>query len=724
MALMAVTRGAVLATTTGRILTQALGAGTGGAGTGGVGTGGAPASGGFSGPFPSAIAGLSGWWDAGALGAVLDLSGNVLNVSNSTVGSLADKSGNNVTLLPFHFVADTAPNPTLVVPRVNGFLGAVGSPDAAIAQYGPSLDPDWGLSLASFDLGREAAWTIYLVWTRPNWRQGTIQVDNNPTPLIHAMATGTTIVQAAGPAGGGLVLFAGTAQSVSIAASLERRHTHALILRNTPGVGVDVWLDGVQTVTAAANPMPTQAAGQVLLFHDNTVQGSAQCWFHEAACWTHALSATDMAILIAGQARWVLGARRGVNVLVMGQSNAEWFVQAKGAVALAQGVAWYLGAAAWGSTSMQSGNYNSPARYSLVAGHPISNSSPPLFPPGAGNGTFLTNPGDGSQPSTWGLGADGQALAAYLSGAQALVSAADAGDIEFLLWPWSEQDSTMPYANKTLYKGSVTQLASLTRAMFGRSAAQMPLLMWSAIPYETDEGVQMVRESVCDLALDPSQGIRIFVAQTADSNPLNATWDPETGLFSGGDPQHRDQPDLLRYGRIGVHPAARAALALGLSDSIPASAVPATGLPLAGGPAIVHAYQAGPTEIILTVQHDAGDDLMVPLQAANGAGFAVMDGGTVADPGPIIGAVAAARIDATHVAVTLARAPLNAAAQCLFYYPYGSTQMGRGDAVTDNLATVTPPAGWSIANDLGAAFAIDMPLQATAYGLPLATLPA
>jgi len=712
MALMAAATGSPLLGGAARILAQSLG-------TGSTSTG----SGLFAGPYPSAIPGLSGWWDAGVLGSVVGPSGTVLDTMNATVGALIDKSGAGTPLLPFHIAADTTPNPTLIVPRVNGFLGAVGSPDATIAQYGPTLDPDWGLSLAQFDCGSAVAWTLYLVWTRPNWRQGTIQVNNEPTPLIHAMATGTTIVQAAGPAAGGLVLFAGTAASLALTSTLERRHSHALILRNTPDEGVDVWLDGVQVAQAAVNPLNASSAGQLLFFHDDTVQGSAQCWFHEAASWGRALDEAEIGTLVVCQSRWVLGARRGVNLLVMGQSNAEWFTQASADLALAQGVAWYLGAVAWGSTSLQSGTFISPARYSLIAGHPISNSSPPLFPPGTGDGTFLTNPGDGSSPAGWSFGPDGQALTAYLGGAQALVSSSDESDIVFLLWPWSEQDSTMPYANKALYKGTVSRLASLTRAMFNRSAAQMPLLMWSAIPYETDIGVQMVRESVLDLSLDPTQGIVVFIAQTADSIPLNATWDPATGLFSGGDPQHRDQADLLRYGQLGAHAAARAALAMGLSDTIPASAVPSASLPVRGGPEIVHAYQSSATEIVLTIQHDAGNDLIVPLQAVNGAGFALMDGGSVAAPGPIITATAVGRIDATHIAVTLSQAPTNPAAECLFYYPYGSTQIGRGDAVTDNFSSIEQPEGWTIGVDLGGSFTANMPLQATAYGLPLATTP-
>jgi hypothetical protein len=192
-----------------------------------------------------------------------------------------------------------------------------------------------------------------------------------------------------------------------------------------------------------------------------------------------------------------------------------------------------------------------------------------------------------------------------------------------------------------------------------------------------------------------------------------------SGIFSGGDPQHRDEPDLLRYGRIGAHAAGRAALAMGLSDSIAAAQAPDSALPLVGGPKITHVHRTSDTQIILTIQHDAGNDLRVPLQAANGAGFAVMDGGSVAAPGTIIAATAAVRLDATHLAVTLAAPITRPSAEVLFFYPYGSTQIGRGNAVTDNTAMQMPPANWDIAADLGAAWNMNFPLQATTYPIIL-----
>jgi hypothetical protein len=677
----------------------------------------------FSGPYPSGIAGLSGWWDAGSLSGLLDGAGAPVAAENLVVGAVADKSGNGTSLTPYHIALDTSPPETLAIPRLNGFLGGVGAPDSSVVSYAPSLDPDWGLSHSGFELGAGAGWTRYLVWTRPNLRQGTYYVNASPIPLLHCTATGATILQADSALTGNLTLFPGTAGQTVLSAALARRHTHAIILRNTPGHGVDVWLDGVQVASAVTNPLPASADGPVLLLHDGTIQGSAQCWFHEAANWERALSASDISTLIAAQGRWVLGARKGVSILVMGQSNAAWFLASGGAMALAQGIAWYLGAASYCVTAVEAGSYNSPSRYSVVSGHPISNSSAPLFPPGAGNGTFLTNPGDGSDPSTWGTGPDFDALTDYLTGASALVSATDEADIAFLVWPWSEQDSTMPYANKSLYKGTVLRLLALTRALLGRTAANLPLLAWNAIPYETNDGVQMVRESIADLAAVTANNIIVFAAQTADSNALNASYNAATGTSTGGDPEHRDQPDLLRYGRIGAHAAGRAAIAQGLSDSIPASALPASGLPSRNGPSITHVYRASNTKIILTIGHDSGDDLLVPLQAAFGAGFAVMDGGNVAAPGNIITATAAARIDATHVSVTLASAITNPSADVLFFYPYGSTQIGRGDAVTDNASTIIPPANWNFGNDLGSAWSVNFPLHATTYPITLSDTP-
>jgi hypothetical protein len=665
----------------------------------------------FSGPTPAAITGLSGWWDAGAA-----------DVSNKVVTSLADQSGNNQTMSAYHYYTGSGTTPASLVatPRLNALLGGLGAPipqstNSATLTYAPMLDADTGLQLPTLSLAPDAAWTRMLVWSRPNLRQGTYYVNANPVSLI--CSNGIALVSLS-TTGTTLTLFP-TGAAVVLSSSMTRRHTHVIILRNTPGVGVDAWLDGAQVASAVANPLAAGVRAQVVLMHEMDLQGAAQLWFHEMATWERALDAADMATLIACGGRWVLGPRKGVSLLIMGQSNSSYFVASGGAQLMANGLAWYLGALAGNIIFQPSGTYLSPARYTQVNGHPISNSTGPLFSPGAGNGTFLTNPGDGSDPSTWALGPDGQATAAYLTGTSAIPTAADLTDIAAIVWPWTEQDSTAPYSQKALYTGTVQQLAALTRGMLGRTAAQLPLLMWNAIPYETDSGVQMVRESVADIAAIAGQNLAVFVAQTADSIPLSATYDATNGTWTGGDPEHRDETDEVTFGLRGAHVAARAALAASFGDTL--TAIP-TGMPLAG-PSIAHAYQQSGAEIVITLTQDKGTDILVPLQAANGAGWAMMDGGSVASPGPIIAATAASRVDSTPLLVTFATAPTSPPAECLIFYPYGSTQIGRGDAVTDNFSTLSWPAGWDMATDLGEAWAINFPIQATTYGIALSSSP-
>jgi hypothetical protein len=665
----------------------------------------------FSGPTPAAITGLSGWWDAGTA-----------NASNTVVTSLADQSGNNQTMSAYHYYtgSGTTPASLIATPRLNALLGGLGAPiaqstNSATPTYVPMLDADTGLQLPSLSLAPDAAWTRMLVWSRPNLRQGTYYVNANPVSLI--CSNGSVLVSLS-TTGNTLTLFP-TGAAVVLSSSMSRRHTHVIILRNTPGAGVDAWLDGAQVASAVANPLAAGVTGQVVLMHEMDLQGAAQLWFHEMATWERALDAADIATLIACGGRWVLGPRKGVSLLIMGQSNSSYFVASGGAQLMANGLAWYLGALAGNIIFQPSGTYVSPARYTQVNGHPISNSTAPLFPPGAGNGTFLTNPGDGSDPSTWALGPDGLATAAYLTGTSAIPTAADLTDIAAIVWPWTEQDSTAPYSQKALYTGTVQQLAALTRGMLGRTAAQLPLLMWNAIPYETDSGVQMVRESVADIAAIAGQNLAVFVAQTADSIPLSATYDATNGTWTGGDPEHRDETDEVTFGLRGAHVAARAALAANFGDTL--TAIP-PGMPLAG-PSIAHAYQQSGAEIVITLTQDKGTDILVPLQAANGAGWAMMDGGSVASPGPIIAATAASRVDSTHLLVTFATAPVSPPAECLIFYPYGSTQIGRGDAVTDNFSTLSWPAGWDMATDLGQTWAINFPIQATTYGVALSSSP-
>jgi hypothetical protein len=648
------------------------------------------------------IPGLAGWWDAGLPAGMLGVNGQPPSGWGSAVSAIADRTGVTASILPYSAVGSAS---AAAFPRLSGSLGGSGLLNQAGAAYSPALDPQTGFRWAGSTSAAGTDGTWYFVWSRPNWRQGSGR-DASPVTLLSSGAI--PILQCDSAGGSGRLMLFPNGNRIVLSTAMERRHTHSLILRFQAGGGLDVWLDDHLVVSGAVNQSPMTAASPMLFLHDGTSMGSAQCWFHEAATWPRALSDLEINQTMTYASRWHRGGRRGVLVVINGQSNAINFALNDGAaMLLAQGIAWYTGAAAYNVLATT----GSPTSYTMQAGHGIYPAVGGTYP-----GSFLNNPGDGSDPSTWSAGADGLAVRQALS----TLSADDLNDVCAIMWPWNETDSLRNYGELSTFTTAASRFLALERTFVGKPAASVPLIWWSAIPYGSDGGMLMHRNAVASLAADGSQNVVIGVGQTTDSNPRGSSWDPTTGQSSGGDSAHRDSLDHQRFARLAAPIAARAVIAAGSADSI--TSINAS-VPASGGPSISHVYRETDTSLLVTIRHDAGSDLRVPLQAAAGIGLTVMDGGSAAVPGTLVTASSCIRVDATHLRVTLAAALRNGSSLCHLYYPYGQATIGRGNAITDNYSSVPKPAGWDIAADLGSSWSLDWPLAAPAAGVVLSDTP-
>jgi hypothetical protein len=394
--------------------------------------------------------------------------------------------------------------------------------------------------------------------------------------------------------------------------------------------------------------------------------------------------------------------------VINGQSNAVNYALNDGAgLILARGVAWYVGALAYNvvaSTGLA-------ASYTMQSGHGIYPVASGAYP-----GSFLMDPGDGSDPMTWGFGADGLALQRALLA----IPMEDRPDVSAIVWPWNETDSLRGGGELGKFTLAVRRLVQMERALLGKTDRELPLVLWSAIPYGTSEGTDMHRQAVSLLSDDPTVNVVVGNRQTADSNARGSVWNDSTGTTAGGDFAHRDAEDNRRFAKL-----AAAVLSRSIFKALAGGNITLTPelMPQGTGPTIVHAQLYSPTQILLTIRHDGGTDLLLPRQAANGRGFSVMDGGILDRSGIVVEAISCSKVDSTHLLVTLPRALQNDPRASGMFYPYGSYVIGRGNAVTDNYSVVSKTYWWDIGRHLGDDWKQDYPLAATLTHVPIATTP-
>jgi hypothetical protein len=414
-----------------------------------------------------------------------------------------------------------------------------------------------------------------------------------------------------------------------------------------------------------------------------------------------------------------------------GQSNSNFANDDDGALLnMAQAVSAYL-----------SGT-GTPAKYSSGA---TDVAGAGVYVGVSGYTSFLTYGGDSaSVAAKAAYTATGAAMLAYIAG----LTGPERASCQFAVLYWGETDSALTnntgglaYGDKPVYKAALLNDIAQIRAALGKAASALPVAIFGP-PYGTAAGSAMVREAWSELAAVAANNVVWAVQQTYDSITRGDAWSSTTGVETTGSPNegHRDAVDNVAFYRRGSLAVARAVLTSngGAAGQIPASLGTGT------GPTIAAATLSGAT-VTLTIAHDGGNDLIVPALAspngtdaalpAQGVGFSVMDGGTIVAPGSIIRATACVRVDATHLRLTLASAPTNAAASCRLFYPWPGevwadqplTEIGRGCAVTDNFGSAVVPA----ANDLNvlvaAGWRTNMPLcspmtlanGAATFGIPL-----
>ena len=223
------------------------------------GSGGGNTGGTFSGPYPNAIAGISGWWDAGTFDGLLDGSARPLPAWNNPAASVADKSGNGNALTAYRLIGSTLP-PGDAAPERSARRcrpqrrGAAGDAARRLLPAADRHRPRFPSRNGEFRGGQQLDLVSCLVTAE--LAAGPGRADHIAQHRGRDRPPGRWCARRRRPPDAVLRQRCG---DTDIRAR-DRRHTHSIIIRNTPGIGVDVWLDGVQVASGVVNPLGERAA--------------------------------------------------------------------------------------------------------------------------------------------------------------------------------------------------------------------------------------------------------------------------------------------------------------------------------------------------------------------------------------------------------------------------------------------------------------------------------
>ncbi|RYJ01410.1 MAG: hypothetical protein EON47_10855, partial [Acetobacteraceae bacterium] len=259
------------------------------------------------------------------------------------------------------------------------------------------------------------------------------------------------------------------------------------------------------------------------------------------------------------------------------------------------------------------------------------------------------------------------------------LSAAEKAEPTAVVWLHSEYDSGDSGLTPAEFESAVRFDAGLVRQAFGQSAASLPYLFVSAIPYSqgTDEGHQAIRTAMEGLAADPAFNARIAArALDTDMNFQDISGD---GLVDYGGPHQSNEDGQQTAERIAASlaqtwaqyakPGSPVALAGGLVDDL--------------GPQVIAATAVAGNQLAVKVGFDAAHHLL-PLDAtaAAGVGWSVTgsDGAALEATG--------ATVTGLDTLLLTFGAPLPAGSLLNYGHGYGrleaSDGTGRGHAVYDD----------------------------------------